>query len=505
MFSLPGADFHEDEKKHYYFCFISPGHPGWYNLSLQLWVTENCSALPDKADECAEKLQVIEGKRTATNDFMSIALGRNSWFYLPGQGMIKGPSGSSYPSFVAKAHQSKFTDSLGRKYIDYVMGWGSSLLGHGHPDIRKSVSKSVQNGSMLSLPHLLEMEVTQLLGERFKGAEAVLFGKNGSDVTTAAVRLSRIFTGKHHVLYCGYHGWQDDFAECIGFPNSGVPERSTPLMHPFRYGDLQSLIELLEKYSNQIAAIIIEPAGVIESIQGPIHDADPVFLTTISELARKSGALLIFDEIMTGFRYLKGSVHQYCGLNPDLVCLGKGLSAGLPLSALIGRGEILHKGMQHIYYHPTFKGDVCALAAAKAALLFYQKKDVPGHIWRFGAQLARSITELFSRFNIPASIVGPPFRMGVTFHVEDIKYQRLLRTLLHQELIKNGIFTFDTIMLPSYAHTGSDLKKTCMAFARSMEVIQKAMETGYFAKFLEIPEVASHQDPMCLTPKEQPD
>lgn len=500
-FALPCTAFQSNEKKHYYFCFIAPPVPATNTVSMKLLVEYSSDGEKHEADVCQKKIQIVQKDNCLTSKHLATALNGNSWFYLPSQGLIKSRSTNSYPVFIKKAGKSLFTDSSGRQYIDYVMGWGSSLLGHAHPAICKAVSKTVKNGTMLSLPHQLEMELTQMLCDRFEAAEAVLFGKNGSDVTTAAIRLARIFTGKKHIIFCGYHGWQDGFAESAGFANSGVPDRNASLIHPIKYGDIEHLKHLLSQFSDQVAAVIVEPAGVIESVQGPIHDVDQPFLKELVNTAKQSKALVIFDEIMTGFRYLQGSVHEFCGLRPDLICLGKGLSAGMPLSALIGRADIFHQAMPRISYHPTFKGDACSLAAAKAALILYRKDDIPGHIWKYGHQLARGIHKLFEQYKIPASVIGPPFRMGISFHVDDPGTQSLLRTLLHQELLKNGIFTFNTIMLPSYAHNKSDLKQTLRAFEKSLDVIQQAMKKGDFAKLLEIPEVTSHNEPMCLTPE----
>jgi glutamate-1-semialdehyde 2,1-aminomutase len=497
---LPRSTFDTYEKKYFYFCFIVPSSPSTYDIKLKLFADYMTGEEKLEVDQCQKNFRVYPKENSLTNTHLATALNRNSWFYLPSQGLTRGRASNSYPIFIKKAKGSRFRDSSGNWYVDYVMGWGSSLLGHAHPAVCKAVSKTIKNGSMLSLPHQMEMEVTMMLCDIFNSAEAVLFGKNGSDVTTAAIRLARIFTGRNHILFCGYHGWQDAFTETVGFAYSGVPDKTSPTMHAFKYGDSVNLKKLLHQYSGQVAAIMIEPAGVIESIQGPIHDADALFLEELSDLARESEILVIFDEIMTGFRYLGGSVHQYCCIRPDLVCLGKGLSSGLPLSALIGRADIFHKGMPNIYYHPTFKGDVASLAAAKAALEVYRKHNIPDHIWRYGRQLSQGIERLFVQYGIPASVIGPPFRMGISFHVERPNEQSLLRTLLHQELLKNRVFTFNTIMLPSFAHDKSDLSKTFTAFERSLHVIQNSMEKGNFAEVLEIPEVVSHTEPMCLTP-----
>jgi glutamate-1-semialdehyde 2,1-aminomutase len=498
--SLPRSTFDPYEKKYFYFCFIAPSSPAKYDIKLKLIAGYSSREEKFEVDQCQTKFRVSPKEHSLTNTHLATALYRNSWFYLPSQGLTRGRDSNSYPIFVKKAKGSNFIDTSGNRYVDYVMGWGSSLLGHAHPAVCKAVSKTIKNGSMLSLPHHMEMEVTTMLCSIFKSAEAVLFGKNGSDVTTAAIRLARVFTGRNHILFCGYHGWQDAFTEPIGFYHSGVPDNTSPTMHAFKYGDIANLKNLLKQYSGNVAAIMIEPAGVIESIQGPIHDADSQFLEELSNLARESEILVIFDEIMTGFRYLGGSVHQYCRIRPDLICLGKGLSSGMPLSALIGRADIFNKCMPNIYYHPTFKGDVASLAAAKAALEIYQKHNIPDHIWRYGRQLAQGIERLFAQYDIPASIIGPPFRMAISFHVERPNEQALLRTLLHQELLKNRVFTFNTIMLPSFAHDKSDLLKTFTAFEKSLQTIQRVMKKGNFAEVLEIPEVVSHTEPMCLTP-----
>ena len=272
--------------------------------------------------------------------------------------------------------------------------------------------------------------------------------------------VSRACTrGVQSVLFCGYHGWQDWYVERYGFAATGVPASEKPLLVPFAFNNLAQVAELLETHRGQVAAVMLEPAGPLGS-GGPILDADPVFLREVSALARKEGALVIFDEIMTGFRYLGGSVQQATGVIPDLTCLGKALSAGMPLSALVGRKEIFQSSIGRISYEPTFKGEAYSFAAAREALSIYRTQDIPALVWDFGERIRALIDALCGRLGFPARVIGPPFRMMLVFDEADTRRRNLMRTLLQQELLKHGLLTTQHLLLPSAAHDDQALGVT---------------------------------------------
>jgi glutamate-1-semialdehyde 2,1-aminomutase len=411
----------------------------------------------------------------------------NTWFSLPSQGISWSSSGQAYPLFARHSKGCHLTDIDGRTYLDYIMGWGCALLGHANERIQQAIIESMTSGAIPSLPHPLEMEVSRKLCEDIPCAEMVLFGKNGSDVCTAAVRLARRYTGRTKILVCGYHGWQDWYVEKEGFAHTGVPEHSEQLVYPFPFNDLEQFQILMETHKGRIAAVMLEPAGPVEGLNGPLRDADPGFLKAVAATTRQEGALLVFDEIITGFRYPGGSVQQATGVIPDLACFGKALSAGMPLSALVGRRDIFQSTMPHIFYGPTFKGEAYSFAAANEALNIYKELDVPGHIWDYGTRLKTSINQLCKETGVAAELIGPPFRMLLSFKEADPQTTVLMRTLVQQELVKQSLITYMGVMLPSLAHNDQSLDETVVKFKHTLEVLAMAHQHNSFAKYLEIP------------------
>jgi glutamate-1-semialdehyde 2,1-aminomutase len=406
--------------------------------------------------------------------------------WLPCDGMTWSSSGSGYPQFARAARGCWIVDVEGRRYVDYLMGWGSALLGYAEERIQQAIVEALHSAAIPTLTHHLMPEVGRMLCEAFPGAGAATFGKNGSDVCTAAVRLARVHTGRPIVLFCGYHGWQDWYVERFGFATTGVPPRQEPLLIPFAFNDLPQVVELFETHRGRVAAVMLEPAGPLSG-NGTILDVDPVFLADVSALARKEGALVIFDEIMTGFRYRGGAVQRATGVVPDLTCLGKALSGGMPLSALVGKREIFQASIGRISYEPTFKGEAYSFAAARAALSIYRAEDIPARVWDFGERLRTVIQALCEEARVPARVIGPPYRMMLVLDETDPRRRALMRTLLHQELLAHGLLTTQHLLLPSAAHDDEALGVTRHAFERALAVLAAAMKDDSFASRLEIP------------------
>ena len=217
---------------------------------------------------------------------------------------------------------------------------GVPCLGYAEERVQHAVGEVLGVAAVVPIPHPLEIEVAQMLTEHIPCAEMVVFGKNGSDVCTVAARLTRAFTGRETILYSGYHGWQDFWAEQVGFATTGVLNRAERLIHLFQFNTLSDFMRLYQHYRDDLSAVMLEPSGPGESIQGPVQDKDRDFLEAIAHAAREASALLIYDEIITGYCYPSSSVQRATGVVPDLTCLGKALSAGMPLSALVGRAHI---------------------------------------------------------------------------------------------------------------------------------------------------------------------
>ncbi|MEM9266409.1 MAG: aminotransferase class III-fold pyridoxal phosphate-dependent enzyme [Cyanobacteria bacterium P01_F01_bin.13] len=463
------------------FRWVSPDKPGKFTVELEL-AEQGVAIL---ATLLKTKIKLTNASKDRSISLVQTAFRHNPWYYLPSQGVYQSSRGGHYPLFVKTASGSRFHDADNHEYIDYVCGWGACLLGYADPRIAKAVSQSLQLQSLTTLPNQQELELTGVLCNLFPSAEMVLYGKNGSDVCTAAVRLARAFTHRPIVLFCGYHGWQDWNAEAFGFTHAAIPEHQPPVVHSFATRNPDALKNLFSQHSDRIAAVIIEPAAQIEGIDGPIREADSEYLSIVSELCKENGSLLIFDEIFTGFRYLNGSVQQTVKLKPDLTCLGKALSGGMPLSALIGRRDIFETSMYQIAYDATFKGEPHSFAAALQAISIYQQEDVVDYVWNFGRRLMAEINSLCKQFDIPARMVGLPIRMTLAF--EQIPDAVFMRTIVQQQLLLHGILCFRGVMIPSYAHTHDDLKQTLAAFRSAFKHLTVIRDRNKFISDLEIP------------------
>ena len=275
------------------------------------------------------------------------------------------PEGVS-PHFIKRGDGSHVWDVDGNEYIDFVNGLASITLGYNDPDVTEAVKAQLEEGTIFSLPHEIEIKVAEKIIEMVPCAEMVRFGKNGSDATAGTIRLTRAYTKRDHVAVCGYHGWQDWYIGSTS-RNLGVPSSVRDLTHSFTYNDLDSIEQLFKKYSDQVAAVIIEPMNSTEPNNG--------FLEGVKGLTQKNGALLIFDETITGFRYANGGAQEYFGVIPDLAIFGKGMANGYPVSVVTGRAEIM-KLMEEVFFSFTFGGETLSLAAALTTMTKLQQEPV---------------------------------------------------------------------------------------------------------------------------------
>jgi glutamate-1-semialdehyde 2,1-aminomutase len=410
---------------------------------------------------------------------------RSNWgMWQPTDGITRSRTGRRYPTFIERAQGCRLRDPEGNEWIDYVMAGGAALLGYANPEVQAAIARQLASSAVVTLAHMLEIEVTRMLCDMIPCAEMVLFGKHGSDVCTAAIRIARLHTGRRKVLYSGYHGWHDWYAETLQ-PKLKDPSQPATLFR-FDLNDASSFGALVEAHRGEIAAVILEPAAQAATLDGPTSDADPAFLRCVADVCREQGCVLIFDEIVTGFRYPHGSVQRATGVIPDLACLGKALGGGMPLSALVGRRDIMQTS-QYAAYMPTFRGEVYSLAAAEAALQIHQRQDVPGKINDFGRALKSAVNQLSRDLNVRGELIGVPFRMIYRFDEPDALRRALMRTLLQQELLQHGILTYKGFMLPSTAHGALELEQTVSAFRSALTRVQEVDADGAFVRNLEIP------------------
>lgn len=382
---------------------------------------------------------------------------------------------SSSPNYAQKAHGAVFWDVDGNEFLEYTMSLGPILLGHSYPTVIEAVQKSLLDGTIFSLPHELEIEVSQMIVDAVPSAEMVRFGKNGSDVTSAAVRVARAFTGRDMIACCGYHGWQDWY---IGTTTRklGVPQAVYDLTKTFEYNRIESLEALFHQYPNQIAAVIMEPIGIVE----PENN----FLQQVKELTHQHGALLVFDEVITGFRMSIGGAQSYFNVIPDLTCCGKAMGNGFPVSAIAGRADVMRK-FDDIFFSFTFGGETLSLAAAKAVMQTLIQEPVHAHIWALGKKLRDGLNTLANYYQLSNIVYckGLPPRCSVMFQEKD-SHIPILKSLFQQECMKRGLFFTGTHFI-CYSHTQAQIDFTLRVYRTVLEILAEAVASNHPETWLE--------------------
>ncbi len=378
------------------------------------------------------------------------------------------PRGAA-PFFIERGQGSRVWDVDGNEYIDFVNGLLAVSLGYRDPDVDAAVIEQLGHGVTFSLAHPLEMRVAEKICEMVPCAEMVRFGKNGSDATTGAVRLARAVTGRDHVAVCGYHGWHDWYISTTT-RDLGVPGLNGELTHSFRYNDIASLEALFDQWPNAFSAVVMEPMNA----EYPRDD----FLARVRDLAHAHGALLVFDEIITGFRFAKGGAQELFGVTPDLVTLGKGLANGFPLSVLAGRGEYMRR-LEDVFYSFTMGGETLSLAAALAVLEKIQREPVLETVHARGDVLMSGVRELIDLHGIGAyvSLSGHPSWSFLTFS----DYRRSsawgIKTLWLQEILARGILSHGTHNM-SFAHTADDVSNLLKVYDTVFAILKSAADQG---------------------------
>lgn len=389
------------------------------------------------------------------------------------QTFSKGPSQfveGVTPKYLERGHGGHSWDVDGNRYIDFVMACHAIVLGYADQDVNRAIAEQLEKGIIFSLMHPLEVEVSERLIEIVPCAEAVRFGKNGADATSAAVRISRAVTGREHVAYCGYHGWHDWYIANTDM-NRGVPLFNQSLVHAFTYNDLDSLTNIFEQYPDNISCVIMEPLTVVEPSKG--------FLESVKEVAHHYKALLVFDEIITGFRFAIGGAQELIGVVPDIACFAKGLCNGMPLSAVTGRKELMAV-LSETFFSFTYGGECLSLAAAKANIDKFRRDAVVPHLWNIGQKLQEGYNKLAALYGLEemTRCIGYPCRTVLFFDGRG-KYNELeLRSLFQQELIKRGILApgYHAIC---YAHTEDDVDMALEAYEHAFRVLRRVLDSGH--------------------------
>ncbi|PJA01922.1 aspartate aminotransferase family protein [bacterium (Candidatus Gribaldobacteria) CG_4_10_14_0_2_um_filter_41_16] len=371
------------------------------------------------------------------------------------------------PLFLTHGQGAHVFDVDGYEYIDFINGLLSVILGYQYPAVNEAIKKQLEKGISFSLASPLEYELAQLLKKHIPCAQMVRFGKNGSDVTTGAIRLARAVTGREHVAVCGYHGWHDWY---IGSTtrNLGVPKSTQALTHKFIYNDIKSLAGIFKRYKNKVAAVIMEPMNYFEPQAG--------YLESVKKLTHQNGALLIFDEIITGFRFDLGGAQKLFGIVPDLATFGKSMANGMPIAALVGKRQYMEK-VKDIFYSFTFGGEALSLAAAIATIKEIEKKKVIDYIWKLGKYLQDSTNKLLEKNGLAEMIKvqgKPCWQVFVIKPAE--RYSDLeIKSYLQQELIQAGFLWYGQHNM-SFSHSHKDIDKLLEAYSKIFPKLKKLLD-----------------------------
>lgn len=349
------------------------------------------------------------------------------------------------PVYLQRSQGCRTWDVDGNEFIDLGMGLWAVTLGHQHPAHTEALIQALRQGTQHTLMHPLEVELAEALAEAVPLAEMCRFGRNGSDVTTAAVRLARAVTGREVILRSGYHGWHD-WTIGISEKSVGVPAFNRSLAGGFEDGDRAAFDHLMHQFDGKVAGVIME--GLQSKTPAP------GYLEHIRSETRKAGALLIFDEVVNGYRMAIGGAHEFYGIDVDLVTFGKGCANGTPLAVLAGRRHIM-KELNRCFFSLTFGGETLGLAAGLAVLDVYRKENVIRRLWETGERLHKAAQEAIADSGLShlISLSECPVRTIWNFSAPYAGCDSLLlRTLLQQELLSRGILWAGWHAL-SLAHT----------------------------------------------------
>ncbi len=331
------------------------------------------------------------------------------------------------PFCIEKGKDSFVWDLDGNKYLDFHMSLGSVILGYANKSVNNSAIKQLKNGMTFSLMNELENTVATQLINMIPSAEMVRFGKNGSDVLAAAVRLARYITKKEKVLSCGWHGIHD-WSLANTSRNGGIPEKIRKLSLKFEFNNIDNLHKIIKKNKNEISCIVMDLCARYY----PSNN----YLQEVKELAQKNKIILIFDEVVTGFRMHPGGAQSFFNVTPDLSCFGKGIANGFPISALVGKKKYMVKANE-LFYSLTFAGETISLAAANAALKEYKEKKLAINLETKGKYLIKLISEILKNHNLQDYFKTEGMPCRPIFSLNSLRLNPTKIDLINFDLIRN--------------------------------------------------------------------
>lgn len=396
------------------------------------------------------------------------------------------------PVFIRRGYGSRIWDEDGNEYIDYVLSWGPLILGHAHPDVVEAIKNQVEKGTSFGACTEIEVLLAEKIVESISSVEVVRLVNSGTEATMSAIRLARGYTKRKYVVkFSGcYHGHSDGLLikggsglVTFGVPDSaGVPEEIAGLTIVAPYNDEEKVAEIFAEKGDEIAAVIVEPVagnmGVVPPKEG--------FLEALREITKKYGALLIFDEVITGFRLSYSGAQGYYGIEPDLTTLGKIIGGGLPVGAYRGREDIMRLVSPEgpVYQAGTLSGNPLATAAGYATLkVLSENPGIYDKMDRLAEKLCQGLKDIMERAKIPVFINRAGSMLTMFFTGEEVKdYDSALKAdtkmyaAFFREMLKRGVYLppsqFEAVFL-SAAHTEEDVEKTLEAAESAAGTLRK--------------------------------
>lgn len=383
-----------------------------------------------------------------------------------------------FPSFIERGEGVHVWDVDENEYIDYGMGLRSVTLGYNYKPVIDAVYTQMIKGSNFTRPATIEMEAAEKMLSLAKGMEMCKFAKNGSTVTTAAVKLARAYTGRDLIVRCAEHPFfsYDDWFIGDTAMNAGIPQTIKELTLSFHFNDIESLKELFRKYPNNISCVILEPATHIEPIEG--------FLQNVKKECKKNGAVFILDEMITGFRWHLNGAQAYYNVEPDMCTFGKGMANGFSVAALLGKkdimslGSIYGKSERTFLISTTHGAENHSLAACIKTIEEYEKNNVVSYMWKQGKRLIDGINKAAKEVGIEdyIEVQGLPCSPILYYKDKNKQVSIEFRTLFLQETAKRGLIIPWIAM--SYSHGDKEIDHSLKIIKECMEIQKLALENG---------------------------
>ena len=381
-----------------------------------------------------------------------------------------------YPSYIKSANGSHFTDVDNNIFLDYLMGIGPITLGYNYKSVNDAVLSQIKDGVLFSLPHPIEVELAELMCKTIPNSDMVKFEKSGSNAVTGAVRAARYKTKREKIAYCGSGGVWHDWQATMVSRDGGVPKFNSNLIKIFEYNDYEGLEQIFEDNPNEIAAIVLEPT----IYEKPSNN----FLKKVRQIADINNSVLILDEIVTGFRFDLLGAQKFFGINGDIVCFGKGMANGLPITAITGKEEFM-KVFDDLWVSSTNNSETLSMAGTIATINEMREQKTIEHCWKIGTHLFEKWNEIASRYNLNARMNGYPVRMRLECFDSKNNPSNYLKAIILQELVKKGIFMSPGVSFLSFSHNLKDIEFTLECFEDICNNISKNMNENSYQDYLE--------------------